>query len=161
MPDLFMLFLKRVFFGSPWVHVAIRVLLGCIFIWAGGAKLISPRAFARTISGWGLVPDGLLVPVAIGLPAAEFLAGTGLVLNIRGSLEAISGLLAMFLGLLGYGIMNNLDVDCGCFSAEDLDARNSLRIALFRDLGLMAIASYLFVWRWFQKRSGMACGVGS
>ncbi len=153
--------LKRVFFCSPWLYRASGVLLGSVFIWAGGAKLISPRAFARTISEWGLVPDSLLVPVAIGLPAIELLAGLGLVFDIRGSLKVISGLLVMFLALLGYGIMNNLDVDCGCFSAEELNARNSLWIAFYRDLGLLGIVSYLFMWRRFQKRSGMECGVQS
>jgi uncharacterized membrane protein YphA (DoxX/SURF4 family) len=150
--------LKHVFFCSPWVYRAARILLECIFIYAGGSKLISPRAFARTISGWGLVPDDLLVPVAIGLPALELLAGLGLVFDIRGSLKVISGLILLFLALLGYGIMNNLNVDCGCFSVEELHAQSSLRIAFYRDMGLMGIVSYLFMWRWFQKRFGMQCG---
>jgi uncharacterized membrane protein YphA (DoxX/SURF4 family) len=147
--------LRRALFCSPWLYRATRILLGGVFIWAGGIKLISPRAFARTISGWGLVPDDLLVPLAIGLPVIEILAGLGLVFDIRGSLKLISALLAMFLVILGYGIMNNLNVDCGCFSAEELHAQTSLRIAFCRDLGLMGIVGYLFMWRWFQKRSGM------
>jgi uncharacterized membrane protein YphA (DoxX/SURF4 family) len=151
--------LKRLFFGSPWLYCATRVLLGGIFIWAGGVKLINPRAFARTLSGWGLVPDELLVPVAIGLPVIEILAGLGLVFDIRGSLKAILGLLLMFLAVLGYGIMSNLNVDCGCFSAEELHAHSSLRIAFLRDLGLLGMAGYLLVWHWCQKRSGMECGV--
>jgi uncharacterized membrane protein YphA (DoxX/SURF4 family) len=151
--------LKRAFFCSPWLYRATRILLGCIFIWAGGVKIVSPRAFANTISGWGLVPTDLLVSVAIGLPAIEILAGLGLVFDIRGSLKVISGLLLLFLAVLGYGIMNNLNVDCGCFSAAELHAQNSLRIAFYRDLGLMGIVSYLFMWRWFQKRSGMERGV--
>jgi uncharacterized membrane protein YphA (DoxX/SURF4 family) len=151
--------LKRALFCSPWLYRTTRILLGGIFIWAGGVKLINPRAFARTISGWGLVPDDLLIPVAIGLPVIEILAGLGLVFDIRGSLKVVSALLVTFLVILGYGILNNLNVDCGCFSAEELHAQNSLRIALYRDLGLMGIVGYLFMWRWFQKRSGMECGV--
>lgn len=151
--------LKRVFFGSPWLYRGTRVLLGGLFIWAGGVKLIYPRAFARTLSGWGLVPDELLVPVAIGLPVIEILAGLGLVFDIRGSLKVILGLVLMFLAVLGYGIMSNLNVDCGCFSAEELHAHRSLRIAFLRDLGLMGMVGYLLMWRWFQKRSGMECVV--
>ena len=151
--------LKRVFFCSPWPYRASRVFLGGIFIWAGAAKLINPRAFARTLSAWGLVPDELLVPVAIGLPVIEILAGLGLVFDLRGSLKVISALLVMFLAVLGYGIMSNLNVDCGCFSAEELHAQSSLRIAFLRDLGLMGMVGYLFMWRWFQRRSGMERGV--
>jgi hypothetical protein len=120
---------------------------------------MDPRAFARTISGYDLVPDGLLVPVAIALPAIEWLAGLGLVFDVRGSLKVISGLLAMFLVVLGYAIFNNLNVDCGCFSAEEVHAQNSLRSAFYRDLGLMGIVTYLCMWRWFHRRSVMECGV--
>ncbi len=145
--------LKRFFLHSPHLYRAAQVFLGGIFLWAGGAKLLAPRAFARTISGWDLVPEPLLVPVALGLPALEFVAGLGLAFNIKGSLKLISGLLAIFLVLLGYAILSNMDVDCGCFSSEEIHARDSLRIAFYRDLGLMGIVAYLFVWRRLQRRS--------
>ncbi|GKT10974.1 MauE/DoxX family redox-associated membrane protein [Desulforhabdus sp. TSK] len=151
--------LKRVLFYSPWLYRASRIFLGCIFIWAGGAKLIRPRTFARTISGWDLLPYDMLIPVAIGLPAIELLAGLGLVFSIRGSLSVITGLLLAFLVLLGRGILDNLNIDCGCFSPDDLHSQKSLMIAFYRDLGLMGIVSYLFMWRWFQRRSGMECEI--
>lgn len=144
--------LRDIFFHSPWLYRAMRFLLGGVFVFAGAAKLVDPRAFARTISGYDLLPEELLVPVAIALPAIEFLAGVGLCFNIRGSLKVVSGLLAMFLGVLGYAILQNLDVDCGCFSAEEIRAQNNLQVAFVRDIGLMAVACYLFSWRWFHQR---------
>ncbi len=120
---------------------------------AGGYKLHDPRAFARIISAYDLLPGELLVPVAIGLPAIEILAGAGLLLNARGSLKVISGLLAGFLFVLGYAIWKNLDVDCGCFSQSEIEAGNSLRTAFLRDLGLIAISFYLIFWQRFQNRS--------
>jgi hypothetical protein len=147
--------LKRVLFGSPWFYLVARVLLALIFIYAGGVKLMDPRAFARTISGYNLVPSELLVPVAIGLPAIELLAGLGLIFNVRGCLKIISGLLVMFVVILGYGIINDLNVDCGCFSAEELQAKDSLRTALIRDIGMLMVVSYLFAWRWFHRRPGV------
>ncbi len=130
-----------------------RVLLGGVFIIAGSSKLLDPRAFARIISAYGLIPDELLAPVAIGLPGIEVLAGVGLLFNVRGSLKVTSGLLAGFLVVLGYAIWKNLDVDCGCFSQSEIEAGKSLRTAFLRDIGLMAVSFYLICWQRFQNRS--------
>ncbi len=132
---------------SPWPARFFRIGLGVVFVWAGAVKLYAPRAFARTISGYGLVPDELLVPVAIGLPAIEFVAGVGLLLNRRWSFGLVSGLLLMFIAVLGFGIWGELDVDCGCFSQAELDARLGLRIALARDIAMLAVVGYLIFWR--------------
>jgi len=132
---------------SPKLDLIIRLIIGSVFIYAGFIKLIDPKAFAKVISQYDIVPDILLPVVAIGLPAAEFLAGLGLVLNIRGSLMVISNLLVIFIMVLGYGIFNNMDIDCGCFSTEEINARNSLKQALFRDLFMVVAACYLYVYK--------------
>jgi uncharacterized membrane protein YphA (DoxX/SURF4 family) len=129
---------------SRWVHFVIRFVLGSIFVYAGFIKLIDPKAFARVISQYGIVPDVLLVPFAIGLPALEFLAGLGLMLNMRGSLTIIFSLLVVFVGVLGYGILNSLNVDCGCFSPEEIKGQNNLRHAFYRDLVMIAGVFLLF-----------------
>ena len=129
-----------------------RLLLGGIFLIAGVAKLVDPRAFARIISAYGLLPEELLVPAAIGLPAIELLAGLCLSFNVRGSLAAICALLTCFLFVLGYAIWKNLDVDCGCFSQLEIHAKNSLLSAFLRDLGLMAVSFYLMAWQRVHNR---------
>lgn len=136
-----------VFFHSHWPYRLARIGLGLVFVWAGVVKLAAPKAFARMVSGYGLVPPDLLVPFALGLPVVELLAGVGLVFDVRGSLRTIAGLLLMFLAVLGYAILNGMAVDCGCFSLEEIHAQNGLRTAFFRDLGLMIPTVYLFVWR--------------
>jgi uncharacterized membrane protein YphA (DoxX/SURF4 family) len=139
-----------------WAYHVCGVVLGAVFIWAGLTKLWAPRAFARLISAYGLVPDPLLAPVAIGLPLIEVLAGLGLLLGIRGSLGTLVGLITLFLGVLGYAILNNMDVDCGCFSPEEIHAQKTLRLAFFRDLGLLALAGIMMVWRWSRKQADRA-----
>jgi uncharacterized membrane protein YphA (DoxX/SURF4 family) len=130
---------------SPKLDLIIRLVIGSVFIYAGFIKLIDPKAFAKVISQFDIVPDILLPAIAIGLPAAELLAGIGLILNIRGSLAVIFNLLVVFIMVLGYGIFNNMDIDCGCFSTEEINARNSLKQALFRDLSMIVAACYLYV----------------
>lgn len=132
---------------SQWLYRLIRLALGGIFLWAGMAKLFDVEAFAGIISAYELLPESLLVPVAIGLPIFELFAGLGLIFDVRGSLSITFGLLIMFAFVLWFGILKDLDIDCGCFSADELKKHDALRLALYRDLAMLAAASYLFLWR--------------
>jgi uncharacterized membrane protein YphA (DoxX/SURF4 family) len=132
-----------------WLYRLCRWTLGCIFIYAGGTKLLEPEIFAVLIEAYGIVPEELLMPVAIGLPFLEVIAGFGLLFDIRGSLALITGLLVLFMVVLGYGIWMGLDVDCGCFGPEDPEAEafHGLRLSLFRDLVMMAGVVFIYGWR--------------
>ena len=110
--------------GLTWLYHFLRLALACIFIYAGFIKLLDPRAFAHAIAQYDLMPEGLLPLVAVGLPALELLAGLGLICEVRGSLTIIAVLLLIFLVILGYAVWQNLDIDCGCFTADELDAQH-------------------------------------
>ena len=129
-----------------WLYHFLRLALAGIFIYAGVVKLLDPKAFAHAIAQYDLVPEGFLPLVAIGLPALEVLAGLGLILEIRGSLTIVFILLLMFLVILGYAVWQNLDIDCGCFTADELDAQHSARTAFWRDLMMIGTALFLY-WR--------------
>ena len=135
-----------------WLYRLCRLTLGGIFIYAGGTKLLEPEIFAVLIEAYGIVPEGLLMPVAIGLPFLEVIAGFGLLFEIRGSLALITGLLVFFMVVLGYGIWMGLDVDCGCFGPEDPEAEafHGLRLSLFRDLVMMVGVFFIFGWRRYR-----------
>jgi uncharacterized membrane protein YphA (DoxX/SURF4 family) len=139
--------------ASPWPYRILRFGLAVLFIYAGVVKLLDPKGFARIISAYDLVPDSLLPIVAVGLPLLETAAGIGLLFDIGGSLAVISGLLVLFIAVLGYGILQNLDVDCGCFGVEELARQDSLRLAFYRDLILVFIVvPYLYLSRWNRTR---------
>ena len=63
------------------------------------------------------------MPLAVFLPLLEMIFGLGLLLDIKGSLAGITGLLMLFTVILSYGIRLGLDVDCGCFGPQDLESR--------------------------------------
>jgi len=130
-----------------WLYLMSRLVIGLLFLWAGGVKLANPEVFARNLSQFGLVPQALLIPTAIGLPLVEVLAGIGLIFDVGLGLWIITGLLLAFLMVLGYGILNNLEVDCGCFSASELVAKGALESAFYRDVALLLVVFYLFWWR--------------
>ncbi|MDP1762109.1 MAG: hypothetical protein Q8L43_07800, partial [Deltaproteobacteria bacterium] len=83
---------------------------------------------------------------AVGLPALELQAGLGLSFEIRGSLTLIAILLLIFLVILGYAVWHNLDIDCGCFTADELDAQHRVKTALWRDLIMIGATLFLY-WR--------------
>ena len=140
-------------FKFIWLYRIVRFVLGGIFIWAGASKLMAPRAFTELISAYELLPEGLLVPVAIGLPGLELLAGIGLIFDIRGCLEVVTGILLFFAGVLWFGNLKGLDIACGCFSSEELREHEDLRHALYRDFLFLGLALYLFVWRRIRAKS--------
>jgi uncharacterized membrane protein YphA (DoxX/SURF4 family) len=138
-------------FGSPWPERIIRFALGSVFIYAGFIKLLDPKTFAKVISQYDLIPEGLLAPVAVGLPLIEFLSGIGLILNIRGSLSVIFSMLILFVFVLWYGILKDLSIDCGCFTPEEITGHNSLKKAFYRDLLMIGAVFYMYIHRFVRS----------
>lgn len=136
-----------------WMYRLMRWFLGCIFIYSGVAKLLAPRVFAVLIEAYGIVPESLVMPMAVMLPVLEVLAGVGLLFDIHGSLAVIAGLLLLFVAILGYGLWMDLDVDCGCFGPEDPEAKafHGLMSALYRDMFMLAAVAFLYVWRRYRR----------
>ena len=129
----------------------LRLALGCLFVYAGLIKLLDPRAFAHAIAQFDLAPDQVLPLLAVGLPTLELLAGAGLIFAVRGSLGVITALLGLFLLALGYAVLMEMDIDCGCFTVEEVNARTSVKTALVRDLFMAAALGFLF---WRRRRAG-------
>ena len=126
-----------------------------LFLYGGAVKLMDPKAFARIISSYNLMPEVLLPFAAVGLTLLEVAAGLALLGDIRGGLAAVSGLLSLFLLVLGYGIMQGLEADCGCFGADDLAKRDGLWRAFSRDLVLLGIVvPFLCISRRVRAREG-------
>jgi uncharacterized membrane protein YphA (DoxX/SURF4 family) len=131
-----------------WAYRLTRIALGVVFIAAGALKLSDVSGFAQTIGQFGLVPLPLVTFTAIFLPVLEVVAGIGLLFDVKGSLTAIAIMLAMFLVILWLGIVRDLEIDCGCFSREEQDAKDSLAQAFYRDILFAGMAMYLYLWRW-------------
>lgn len=134
---------------SVWLYQIIRVLLGLLFFYSGVTKILHPGDFALVIEAYGLIPDFLVMPAAIGLPLLEIIAALGLLKEVKGSLSIITGLLILFMGVLGYGLYLGLDIDCGCFGPGDPEGKafHSLRDALYKNFMLIGGITYLYWYR--------------
>jgi uncharacterized membrane protein YphA (DoxX/SURF4 family) len=135
-----------------------RVIIGSVFIFSGVVKLANVKGFAKMIAQYNLVPDQLLAPVSVGLPVLELLAGVGIIFEIPCALTAITGMLFMFISVLWYGILKDLDIDCGCFSMEELRGQDNLRRALYRDFLMLAACSYFYCYRFLRLKRGLPGG---
>jgi uncharacterized membrane protein YphA (DoxX/SURF4 family) len=130
------------------ISLIMRTAIGALFVASGALKLVDPAAFAWNIYQYGLVPRPLIDPIAVGLPIIEVAAGAGLVLNRRWSYAAVGGMLMVFMVMLGYAIINGLNVDCGCFGSGE-PGPEGLRNAFLRDA--LMVLSLTAAW-WFRDR---------
>lgn len=130
----------------------VRCLLVILFLWAGAGKLLDPRAFAGKLDAFGLVPEAWLVGVALALPLLELFAALAVALRWRSGLPLMAALLLLFIGVLRYGVLAGLEVDCGCFSLGEQAEHTSLREAFWRDwLMLLGVAYLVLIDRLSRK----------
>ena len=134
------------------LYTIIRLALGGVFLFSGAAKIMAPITFATLINAYGILPEDTTLPFAVLLAGFEIIAGMGLIFDIKGSLASVSGLLVMFIAVLGYGIHMGLDIDCGCFGPDEPEAAafHGLRTALYRDIAMIGGVVFLYVYRFLK-----------
>jgi uncharacterized membrane protein YphA (DoxX/SURF4 family) len=128
------------------VEILARLILGGAFVFAAGAKILDPPAFAHEISNFRLIPGSLVNAAALWLPWVEMLAGLALVAGMwrRVSAVLLGALLLVFLAALSINLARGRAVDCGCFGStkapRTTDQRlNDMRLAIARDVLLLAL----------------------
>lgn len=136
---------------NPWLHRILGVVMGGIFLYAAGSKLVDPRPLVTIIWGYRILPAGPINLLAIYMPWVELLAGASLLSGYKRRAAALlaSGLLTMFILALGINAVRGVNVACGCFSASAEDVSNAWLLVL-RDLPMLAAALVLLL---FPPRS--------
>lgn len=137
-----------------WADRIGRGLISAVFIVAAVPKLFNVRQFAATIDAFAIVPEALLLPLAVVLPVFELILALGLLFDRFKCKVGITALLLFFIGLLVYSIGLGLDIDCGCFGPEDPEykAFHGLRHALVRDIVLLVPLIYSFWYHGYRNR---------
>src|ERR1035441_2654977 len=130
-----------------WTAVALRLIVGGVFAYAGYLKLREPWAlFAMGIDSYHLVPFRFVEPLARTLPAAGVALGLWLVGGfwLRLSSTAVSLLLVVFCTAIVHAKLAGQHIDCGCFGPGEPISKWTL----LRDGSLLA-ASLLVTWHAF------------
>jgi uncharacterized membrane protein YphA (DoxX/SURF4 family) len=102
------------------VALAIRIVLGAIFVYAGYVKLRDPwQVFAMAIDNYHLVPFQYLHALSLAIPWFEVVVGLLLCFGrfLRLSSSAVSLLLCFFFVLMLRAFINHQEIDCGCFGS--------------------------------------------
>ena len=120
-----------------------RVLLGCVFVYAGLLKGLDTEAFAGQVAAYNLLPYQWNYVVAAILPFIELIVGLHLIFNrwVRAAAVVVTGLCSMFLILLASLLIRGMEIDCGCFGPQDTSTPLQ---AIVRNLILLAMAHFLF-----------------
>ena len=86
-----------------WPATAARLLLGAYLVVAGLLKLPDPAAAVRAVRAYRLLPEGLVGPVAFGLPVVEVAVGLALLAGVFVRTAAIASavLMAGYLAAVG------------------------------------------------------------
>ncbi|MGY1744059.1 MauE/DoxX family redox-associated membrane protein [Blastococcus sp. SYSU D00695] len=128
----------------PWVATAARLLLGGVFVVAGVLKLPDPAAAERAVRAYRLLPEGLVDPVAFGLPVVEIAVGLALLAGVavRAAAVASAVLLVVFVAAVASAWARGLQIDCGCFGdgGQVAAADTAYPAELARDGALLLVA---------------------
>jgi putative oxidoreductase len=124
------------------VALALRLLLGAVFVYAAYTKLRqSWLLFALSIDSYQLLPEWAVFALARTIPWLELVLGMTLIAGIwlRYLSIAAAGILAMFFTVMVVSYFRGAGIDCGCFGVgEPLSART-----LLRDGALLTAAIFL------------------
>ncbi|MCP2520175.1 DoxX family membrane protein [Candidatus Aminicenantes bacterium AC-335-A11] len=103
--------------SKKYFILAIRILVGLIFIFSGITKIINPLGFAQDIQNYQIVPEFISFWTALILPWLELICGIFLLTGIlvRGSSFWISSMLFVFILLIISVLVRGQEIDCGCF----------------------------------------------
>jgi uncharacterized membrane protein YphA (DoxX/SURF4 family) len=122
------------------IVLALRIVLGAIFVVAGASKVGHADMFAAQIAGFRILPQALIAPLALGLPFLEIMLGGYLILGLftRASAWVAVGLLAAFDLAIASAVVRGMSVSCGCFGPNDATVTTWAEVA--RDAVFVVLA---------------------
>lgn len=137
--------MKRLLFDR-WFLLAMRLIIGGIFIYAGIIKIQQPLNFADSIASFRMIPSHSINIFVLGLPPLEVIVGLMLIFNWKSRLAALAIFLltVVFAIALGQALIRGLEVDCGCFGSGKPSILKT-GASLGRDILLMVGSSWLYI----------------
>ena len=128
----------------PIFIIAIRIIIGIVFLYASIDKIIDPAKFARDISNYHIVPFGLENIISIILPWLELYIGIGIIFGfcINGGALISGGLLIIFNILVIQAMIRGYNIECGCGLKEgEMVGWNKI----FENLFLLLLTYLLYI----------------
>jgi uncharacterized membrane protein YphA (DoxX/SURF4 family) len=108
------------FFNNKYFLLALRLILGFVFIYAATFKITDTEGFSQSIANYKLLPEFSINIVAIVLPWLELSTGLLLIfgLSVKENSAILTGLLIIFIFAIVFSLFRGLDISCGCFGTQ-------------------------------------------
>ncbi len=102
-----------------WLIVALRLIVGVVFIYASLDKIVHPDRFAEIVWDYELLPESLVNPFSVCLPWVELVMGVLLLVGVwvPGGALLATAMTVMFMMAVGHALSRGAeDFHCGCFT---------------------------------------------
>jgi len=105
---------------NQYLNLAVRLVVGFLFVYAGIGKAADPNLFAKEIGNYHMVPYSLLNIMSLTMPWIEIISGILLMSGVRIKANAtiIGVLLIIFIAAVGSAWARGLKINCGCFAGK-------------------------------------------
>jgi uncharacterized membrane protein YphA (DoxX/SURF4 family) len=131
-----------------WISLVARLALAVVWTWAGLAKMADPDAAARAVRAYELFPEGLVKPIAWGLPFVELALALLLLVGLatRPAAWVSAVLFVAFIAMIGSAWARGLAIDCGCFGGGGVTNRfdaSQYAEEIVRDMVLLGLSVFV------------------
>lgn len=128
------------------ITLAVRVLVGALFVSAGLLKVGHFNDLAAAIAGFRILPEAVIAPLAVVLPFFEIGLGIYLILGLFTRAAAIIAAvqLCLYAAAIASAVIRHIPANCGCFGPQDQAPADWPHV--FIDLALAAICAAV-AWR--------------
>jgi len=129
---------------DPLVLKLVSIGFGLLFLLAAVHKLTEFRKFRATFATYEIMPDALIAPVSILVPAIEGLLGTAWLLGIQTGFVAIASaaLLASYACAIAINLLRGrVHIDCGCSMGASAGRDQQLSWGLVARNSILIIAA--------------------
>lgn len=123
------------------VTLAVRLIVGALFIVAGASKVGHFDDLASAIAGFRILPAVVVGPMAVILPFFEIGLGAYLAAGLFTRAAAWIGAiqLAVYAAAIASAVIRHIPANCGCFGPQDRAQADWPHVAV--DLGLAAVCA--------------------
>lgn len=133
---------RRYHLSMAWgqlITLAVRLLLGALFVVAGATKVGHFDDLAAAIAGFRILPEGVVGPLAVVLPFFEIGLGLYLAAGLFARTAAIisAAQLTIYAGAIASAVVRHIPANCGCFGPQDRATADWPHV--FVDLALAAV----------------------
>ena len=128
------------------VWMFLRLVIGLLWIYFGGEKLLRLPSFAEDVGNYQIVVEPWTTALAYLVPWLEIIIGVCFMLKVAylGALAVNAGLLFIFIGALAQAWARGLEISCGCTPWAAQESTNyPLGIAV--NIALIVISALLAV----------------